>query len=56
MDGACSTHGQKNAYRILVEKPDVKKPLGRITRRLEDNTKMDLREMGWDDMDLAHLV
>jgi hypothetical protein len=30
-----------------VEKPDVKRPLGRHRRRSEDNIKMDLQEMGW---------
>jgi hypothetical protein len=45
MGGACSTNGEKrNAYRILVGKPEGKKPLGRPRRRLGDNIKMDLRE------------
>jgi hypothetical protein len=33
-----------NAYRILVEKPEGKRPLGRSRCRWEDNIKMDLRE------------
>jgi hypothetical protein len=40
-----------NAYRILVGKPEGKRPLGRPRRRLVDNIKMDLREIGWDGMD-----
>jgi hypothetical protein len=32
-----------NAYRILVGKPEGKKPLGRLRRRLVDNIKMDLK-------------
>jgi hypothetical protein len=36
----------RNAYRILVEKPEGKRPLGRPRRRWVDNIKMDLREMG----------
>jgi hypothetical protein len=40
----------RNAYRILVGKPEVKRPLGRPKRRWEDNIKMDLREIGWDGM------
>jgi hypothetical protein len=36
------------AYRILVRKPEGKRPLGRPKRRLVDNIKMDLREIGWD--------
>jgi hypothetical protein len=35
-----------NAYRIMVGKPEGKRPLGR--RRWVDNIKMDLREIGWD--------
>jgi hypothetical protein len=36
-----------NAYRILVGKPEGKKPLGRSRRRWVNNIKMDLREIGW---------
>jgi hypothetical protein len=44
--------GEKmNAYRILVGKPEVKRPLGRPRCRWEDNIKMDLREIGWGGMD-----
>jgi hypothetical protein len=35
-------------YRILVGKPEEKRPLGRPRRRWVDNIKMDLREVGWD--------
>jgi hypothetical protein len=48
----CSTHGGKrNAYRILVGKPQGKRPLGRHRRGWEDNIKMDLKEIGCDDQD-----
>jgi hypothetical protein len=47
---------KKNAYRILVRKPDGKRPLGRPMRRWVDNTKMDLREIGWDFMDWIDLA
>jgi hypothetical protein len=40
-----------NTYRILVEKPEEKRPLGRPRRRCVDNIKMDLREIGWGGMD-----
>ena len=46
----------RNAYRLLVGKPEGKKPLGRPRCRWEDNIKMDLREVGCDAgdwMDLA---
>jgi hypothetical protein len=52
MGRACSTHGEKrNAYRILMGKPEGKRPLGRPRRRWEDNTKMDLLNVEWGDMD-----
>jgi hypothetical protein len=37
----------RNAYRILVGKPEGKRPLGRPRRRWVGNIKMDLRERGW---------
>jgi hypothetical protein len=42
---------KRNAYRILVGKPEGKKQLGRPRRRWVDNIKMDLREIRWDGMD-----
>jgi hypothetical protein len=39
---------KRNAYRILVGKPEGKRPLGRPRRRWVDSIKMDLREIGWD--------
>jgi hypothetical protein len=38
----------RNAYRILVGKPEGKRPLGRPRRKWVDNIKMDLGEIGWD--------
>ena len=38
----------RNAYRVLVGKPEGKRPLGRPRRRWEDNIMMDLREVGCD--------
>ena len=46
----------RNAYRVLVGKPERQRPLGRPRRRWGDNIKMDLREVGCDPgewMDLA---
>jgi hypothetical protein len=40
----------RNAYRILVGKPEEKRPLGRPRHRWVDNIKIDLREIGWDGM------
>jgi hypothetical protein len=42
---------KRSAYRILVLKPEGKRPLGRPRRRWEDSIKMDLREIGWGGMD-----
>jgi hypothetical protein len=43
---------KRNAYRILVGKPEGKRPLGRPRRRWVDNIKMDLRDrMGWSGLD-----
>jgi hypothetical protein len=39
---------KRNAYRILVGKPEGKRPLGRPRCRWEDNIKMDVRETGLD--------
>jgi hypothetical protein len=43
--------GKSNAYRILAEKPDGKRPLGGPRRRRESNIKMGLRDTGWGGMD-----
>jgi hypothetical protein len=50
-------HGEKrNACRIFMGKPKVKRPLGRSRRRWEDNIKMDLRSIGWGGMDWINLA
>ena len=38
----------RNVYRVLVRKPEGKRPLERPRHRWEDNIKMDLREVGYD--------
>ncbi|KAJ4435043.1 hypothetical protein ANN_23616 [Periplaneta americana] len=38
----------RNAYRVLVGRPEGKRPLGRPIRRWENNIEMDLREVGYD--------
>jgi hypothetical protein len=37
----------------MVGKPEGKRPLGRLRYRSVDNIKMDLREIGWDGLDLS---
>jgi hypothetical protein len=46
----------RNAYRILVGKPEGKRPLGRLTRWWVENIKIDLREIRWDGMDWIYLT
>jgi hypothetical protein len=44
---SCSTNGEKrNAYRMLMGKPEGKRPLGGPRRRWVGNIRMDLREIG----------
>jgi hypothetical protein len=47
---------KRNEYRILVGKPEGKRPLGRPRRGWVDNIKMDLREIGWDGMEWIDLA
>jgi hypothetical protein len=47
MGGACSTNGgEENTYRLLVGKPEERRPLGRPKRRWLGNIRMDLVEVG----------
>jgi hypothetical protein len=48
--------GTRNVYRILMGKPEGKRPLGRQRHRWVDNIKMDLREIGWGSMDWIDLA
>jgi hypothetical protein len=47
---------KRNAYRLLVGKPEGKRPLGRPRRRWVDNIRMDLGEVGWGDVDWIDLA
>ena len=46
----------RNTYRVLVKKPESKRPLGKLRLRWEDNIKMDLREVGCDPRDWIDLA
>jgi hypothetical protein len=46
----------RGVYRVLVGKPERKRPLGRPWHRWEDNTKMDLKEVGCGGMDWIELA
>jgi hypothetical protein len=57
MGRACSTNGAKrNESRMLVGKPEGKRPLGRPRCRWVDNIKIDLREIRWDGLDWINLA
>ena len=47
---------RRGAYRVLVVKPDGRRPLERLRRRWEDNIEMDLREVGLGEMDWIDLA
>jgi len=47
---------RKAVYRVLVGKPEGKRPLGRSRRRWEDNIRMDLHEVGCRSMDWLGLA
>jgi hypothetical protein len=46
----------RNVYRLLVGKPEGKKPLGKPRRRWRDNIKIDLLEIGLNDVDWIGLA
>jgi len=57
MDGECSMHGESGGVnRVLVGKPEGKRPLATPRRRWEDNNKMDLQEVGCGCMDWFDLA
>jgi hypothetical protein len=57
MVGACSTHGRdEKRVKNLVRGSEGKRPLGRWRCTSENNTKMDLREIGWKVVDWMHLA
>jgi len=57
MGGACREYGgEERRIQSLGGEPEGKRPLGRPRRRWEDNTKMDLQEVGCEDMDWIELT
>jgi len=55
--GHVASMGQRRGvYRVLVGKPDGKRPLGIPRRRWEDNIKMDLQKVGCGGMDWIELT
>ena len=55
-DGHVARMGERGAYRVLVGKPEGKRPLGRPRRRRVDNIRMDLQEVGCGYMDWIRLA
>jgi hypothetical protein len=56
MGGACNTWGERRGIcRVLLGKPEGKRPLGRPRCRWDDNIKMDLQEVGCGGMDWIEL-
>jgi hypothetical protein len=47
---------ERNVYKVLVGKPEGKRPLGRPRRRWENGIRIDLREIGWRSVDWIHLA
>jgi hypothetical protein len=57
MGGACSPYGgEERVYRVLVEKPEGKRPLGRPRPRWEDSIKMDVQAVGCESKDWIELA
>jgi hypothetical protein len=57
MDGACGAYGgEGGVHRVLVGKPEGKRPLGRPRHRWEGNIKMDLQEVGGVGVDWMELA
>jgi hypothetical protein len=46
----------RTTYKILVRKPEGKRPLGRPRNGWDDNIRMELRERGWEGVDWTHLA
>jgi hypothetical protein len=47
---------RRGVYRVLVGRPEGKKPCGRPRHRFDDNIRRDLQEMGWGGLDWINLA
>jgi hypothetical protein len=57
VDKTCNKHGtEEKCIKILIRKPERKRPLGRSRRRCEGNIKMELSEIGWVVTGWIHLA
>jgi hypothetical protein len=48
--------GERKVYKLQVEKPEGKRPLGRPRHRWEDGIRMDVREIGWGSVEWIQLA
>jgi hypothetical protein len=48
--------GERKVCKVLVRKPEGKRPLGRPRRRWDDGIRMALREIGWRSVEWNHLA
>jgi hypothetical protein len=46
----------RNVYKILAGKPEGNRSLGRSRLEWEDNIKVELKEIGWEDLDWIHVA
>jgi hypothetical protein len=57
MGGACNTYqDRRGAYRVLVGKPEGKRPLGKRRHRWQHNIDVELQEVGWGGVDWIDLA
>jgi hypothetical protein len=57
MGGDVARMGEmRNAYKVLVGKPEGKRPLRRPRHRWEDSTRLDLRQTGWGSVEWTHMA
>jgi hypothetical protein len=47
---------ERNVYKVLMGKPEGKRPLGRPRHRWEDGIRMDLRDIGWGSVEWTQLA
>jgi hypothetical protein len=47
---------EKSVYKVVMRKPEGKKPLGKPRRRWEDGIRMNLREIGWGNVEWIQLA
>ena len=47
---------ERGAYRVVLGKPEGRRPMGRPRRRWVDNIRMNLQGVGWGDMDWIRLA